>query len=60
MSFRPLLSHLDGFSCAMGKGGTQGAGFYELSQSQMHEVGCVSHSSLGYVEWDYDPHRGYS
>lgn len=40
----------------MGEGGAQGAGFYESSQSQMHKVDYVIHSSLSYVEWDHDPH----
>lgn len=40
----------------MGEGGIQGAGFYESSQSQMHKVDYVTHSSLSHVEWDHDPH----
>lgn len=40
----------------MGEGGIQGGGFYESSQSQMHKVDYVTHSSLSYVEWDHDPH----
>lgn len=34
----------------MGEDGAQGAGFYESSQSQMHKVDYMTHSSLSYVE----------
>lgn len=36
----------DGIYCAMGGGGTQGAGFYETSYSQMRGMNYVLHRHL--------------
>lgn len=58
-SFPPLLSHLDGSYYAVSEDETRDAGFYESSQSQMHEGDYVTLSSLSYVEWDHDPHCRY-